>query len=95
MEIDVEPLPGVRGQFATTDSLTRLCLTNFHEMPARGVGSKVVIKRHDSVHFRASQIEFAGNDGDRALRNMPQFLLDGMQYGYQRTGPGLEFINDS
>ena len=80
MEADTQALLSVSIQFIAAHCFTRFGLADLNDVLTWRVATKVVIERHDAMHFGARQIQCGGDDRYRAVRDILQPVLHRMQH---------------
>src|SRR5437667_233982 len=80
VKIDPEAAPRVRGESLRTHRLTRLGLTQAHQVSAGARVAEVVVEADDAVHLGAREVQALGHQGNGSLRYKAECRLYSLQY---------------
>src|SRR5262245_54538376 len=92
VEVDAEPLARMRLELARAHRLAGLGPAQVQRMLSDRVRPEEVVERDDAVDLGAGEIQHLGDDAHRAVRNVPELVLDRVQNrqeGARLRGPGL------
>src|SRR5207253_4155823 len=95
VKIDPEAAPRVRGESLRTHRLTRLGLTQAHQVSAGARVAEVVVEADDAVHLGAREVQALGHQGNGSLRYKAECRLYRMQYFEERSGASLQVRHDA
>jgi hypothetical protein len=83
----------VFGQCAATHGLAGFGGTNFHDMPGRRRGAKVMIVADDAVDIGARHVQFAGELANRLIADPAKAIHERMQYLHEHFRPVSKALN--